>query len=421
MTLGKRATLALALAWGSSASDAQDSTTADAQGSPDTDAQDAPVQDAPTDAAIDALTCTQPLTACNGACVDVQTDNGNCGACGAACAGTCLAGKCAVTETLASPVREAEILAVGPTGVYFSSGGSSWLNYTDATLLGVHLDGGTVATLGAAEGVFGVALDSTNVYWTADQGIVAKTPIAGGSTVTLASGVSSPGFVAVQGSNVYWTTTGTSAGSHLDGAVLTVPVAGGGVTTIASGQHWSGGLATDATNVYWACSGTGPTHYTDGTIMKAPLAGGAPTTMASGRNASWALAVDANNVYWVDNGTGANHYQDGTVLQMPLAGGSVTTLASAQHQPYGITVDSSSVYWVNQGTFYCPSDGGTCAYNNDGSVMSVPIGGGTPTALATAVSIPQAIVVAASGIYWTTFGTYEAAYRDGALTRMTIR
>jgi hypothetical protein len=46
-----------------------------------------------------ALTCQQGLTNCSGTCVDEQTDNANCGACGNACpAGqACSAGVCSVT------------------------------------------------------------------------------------------------------------------------------------------------------------------------------------------------------------------------------------------------------------------------------------------------------------------------------------
>jgi hypothetical protein len=41
-----------------------------------------------------SLTCDPGLTACNGACVDTQTDSTNCGGCGTTCALSCSGGQC---------------------------------------------------------------------------------------------------------------------------------------------------------------------------------------------------------------------------------------------------------------------------------------------------------------------------------------
>ena len=57
-------------------------------------------------------------------------------------------------------------------------------------------------------------------------------------------------------------------------------------------------------------------------------------------------------------------------MKVPLGGGTPTTLASGQFDPVGIAVDATSVYWVNSG-----SNTGSA----DGTVMKVPLGGGTPT------------------------------------------
>jgi hypothetical protein len=53
-------------------------------------------------------TCQAPLTSCDGACVDVQTDTNNCGSCGAVCAGgaACVNGTCVLE--CAPPTRDCD-------------------------------------------------------------------------------------------------------------------------------------------------------------------------------------------------------------------------------------------------------------------------------------------------------------------------
>lgn len=48
------------------------------------------------DSGPDATTCTGALTACDGRCVNVRTDEANCGECGNACANleTCTQSRC---------------------------------------------------------------------------------------------------------------------------------------------------------------------------------------------------------------------------------------------------------------------------------------------------------------------------------------
>src|SRR5579863_3694014 len=104
------------------------------------------------------------------------------------------------------------------------------------------------------------------------------------------------------------------------------------------------------------------------------------TTLVSGGYPEW-LAVDSRNVYWT---TGP-----GSVLKVPIGGGSPTTLASGQNSPQGIAVDATSVYWTTE----------------DGNVMAVPVSGAAPTTLSSGQDQPAGIAVDATSVYWTNGGS----------------
>ena len=179
---------------------------------------------------------------------------------------------------------------------------------------------------------------------------------------------------------------------------------------VSSGQSGPSSIATDGINLYFA-------DATGGSIVMVPAAGGTATTLATGQSSPGGIAVDGANVYWTNKGTNAvaadggvgAYNQDGTVLQVPIAGGTPITLAMNQDFPVGIAVMGSVVYWVN-------SSGGT--------VMSAPVGpvdGGSVTTLVTGQASPWAIAASAvtQSIYWLDRGTVQNEHTDGALVRMT--
>ena len=73
-------------------------------------------------------------------------------------------------------------------------------------------------------------------------------------------------------------------------------------------------------------------------------------------------------------------------MKVPIGGGTPTTLASGQNQPIDMTVDATSVYWTTY---------------NGGTVVKVSTSGGTPTTLASGQNAPYDIAVGAGGVYWT--------------------
>jgi len=357
------------------------------------------------DGAVNPLYCPSGLTECSNACVNVVTDNANCGTCGTACGGTCTAGRCIVT--LASG-GSGTAIAVDSTSVYFSG---------SAGLMRVPIGGGAAATL--APGANGaIAVDTKNVYYSTAAGVMSVL-VGGGAPKKI--GTYAAAGITSNGEGVCWTAVNgyvVSVPVPIDPAA--VPVSDGGTddggidagapppppTTLALSEDYPTGIMAAATAVYWTTSGTlangGGFAPLSGTVMRfafadlpedggAPPADGGTTTIATGQNYPLAVTADTANVYWTASGTSANSYADGTVMKAPALGGTPTALASAQGFPYGIASDATNVYWAN-------NDNGGSA----GAVMSVPIAGGTPVTLAAGLKGPTFLAVDGTSVYWTT-------------------
>jgi hypothetical protein len=91
--------------------------------------------------------------------------------------------------------------------------------------------------------------------------------------------------------------------------------------------------------------------------------------------------ADATNVYWTNTGSIGD---TGEVMTVPIAGGTPIALAKGLKGPLGIAVDTSTVYWTDVSR-----------------VMMVSIAGGTPIVLASGQTRATDIAVNASGVYWT--------------------
>jgi sugar lactone lactonase YvrE len=136
----------------------------------------------------------------------------------------------------------------------------------------------------------------------------------------------------------------------------------------------------DGTSVYW-------TTYNGGTVMRVPIGGGTATTLASGQNVPAGIGVGPGAAFWVNQGVPPAYATGGSVGQAPLDGGTASTLAPA-NDPGGIAVDSANVYWTN---------------NNSGTVMKIPVGGGTAVTVAANQSGPLGVAVDATSVFWTNY------------------
>jgi hypothetical protein len=279
-----------------------------------------------------------------------------------------------------------------------------------------------VIALGAPES-WGIAVDSTRVYWAARDLYAAMSASKAGQDAPEGGSYGSLGMeprwtLAIDETDVYG-----SDGSN----VVTCPKGGcsGAPRIVASGAS-NMGIAVDATNVYWTATTV---------IESAPKSGGAATTLASA-NYAYEIAVDSGYVYWTDQGangpqgsgiwrvakTGGNAVQvanpsamgsngpmgiavdstnvyfttaDGKIWQVAKSGGTPLLLASdGGNEPWGIAVDDNAVYYVS-----------TPPGANVSKVESVPIGGGCVTTLASGLSFAVAVAVDSTGVYFTTLGT----------------
>jgi hypothetical protein len=112
-----------------------------------------------------------------------------------------------------------------------------------------------------------------------------------------------------------------------------------------------------------------------------------------------AIAVDSTNVYWTEyGGPGGTR-----VMSVPVGGGLATTLASGQSDgiAYGLVESAATLYWP-------------AFVTTNGEVFSLPLDGGSVNTLVTAQNQPYGIAVGSNAVYWTDYTS------NGAVVSMSL-
>lgn len=227
---------------------------------------------------------------------------------------------------------------------------------------------------------------------------VVAVPRSGGNATMLAAigfmGFGSPAIAAGNG-HVYWEEYGVPEMSGaVGGYIRSVPMAGGDVITPVApvqGLNLVKQLAIAGDNILWTNAA--------GDLMESSVDGGGLSTLwAGGSDRAVALTADATNVYFLT--------ESGKVLKLALDGVVPVTLASNFFGNLkSIAVDSSNVYWADSW---------------DAVVMSVGLGGGTPSVVfdghsslgdagAEDPDTPLKVAASSSNLVWASTSTARGA------------
>jgi hypothetical protein len=329
---------------------------------------------------------------CSGACVNLQSDAANCGACGHSClGGTCTSATC-LPFVLVQPPVSSTVMSIASDGTSLL-----WVDSGKSGVYQIPVAGGAVVALatGVSFGQYGAVavangkyaftqtVGSPNVHlWSGTKGVAngavqAGTSWSNGSGWGLAmtpDGVN-VGFVEAPSSGnseqVYFVPASTGAGGPIDS-----PTCSGSGCPPRPGQQ----VAANGTYIAWAINVLSTVNQGEiGLYDYATHTKTYPTTFVLYPDFP---VLDASNLYWIDN---ANLQ----VWKMALPAGTPTlVMDNGSYSFTGLAVDATNAYFTLN---VVPPPGG---------VYSVPLTGtGTPVPLYTG-GTPTQIIQVGGALFW---------------------
>ena len=335
--------------------------------------------------------CPSGDVVCGTSCTSTQTDPLNCGTCGHSClGGTCSAGMC-------QPITIAALyggtfnfefgVAIDTTNIYFTTGSASQVGVcplTGCTVINPS-GGATIPTYiytapsGAdlAEMFYDVA--AGNIYMSdPNNGVIYSITTAGSLNWTI-TGRSTPGFLTSDGTNLYWAE---------EGGLFASPLAGPSVSTIYSSpgnQMYGIWYDPTSTDLFGALAGN------PGDVVECTSPGRVFGSCSLGASP----LIDDPQVLMVQGSTiligtqGVSNPSGGGVFSAPVSNPSAITAlvsGSAYGNVLGITADANNVYFAPDGPgIYACAIGGC---------------GGTPVTLATGTGEIDTMVNDSQYLYW---------------------
>jgi hypothetical protein len=168
-------------------------------------------------------------------------------------------------------------------------------------------------------------------------------------------------------------------------------------TTLATGT-FPQAMTMDGDNVYMVTTASAE----DGTVVvvRMPLAGGAATTLATlGSDQTAGMAMSGSTIVLSENDFSSSS-PAGSLLSVPVGGGTTATVAALAGSPGRIACDGADVY-VGQSI-----TGTACASPPCLDLLKIPLAGGTVVTLTTAAHTPNAFAFDSADVYWGTSDGY---------------
>jgi hypothetical protein len=137
-----------------------------------------------------------------------------------------------------------------------------------------------------------------------------------------------------------------------------------------------------------------------GAIEAAAHSSASPSVLATALGNAFPLAAGGESLYFADT--------SGMIRKLVRSTRAVVSLGSAQGQVADLAVDGTSVYWST----YSDSPPYT-----EGRLLTMPLDGGTATAMVSGVPTMTKIAVDDEFVYWTSSGTAANKRLDGAVMK----